>query len=147
MSFWKWQPLSEYEEEHVTKSIAEAEKNTAGEIRVHIDRWCKTNPIYKAQNIFNHLKMYDTAQRNGVLIYVAKEEHKFAIVGDIGIHRLVGDQFWNSTKEKMLTHFQKEDLVNGLIAGIEEVGLQLKQHFPYQEDDENELPNTISYEE
>lgn len=145
MGFWQWEPLSEYEEEQVMKAIVAAEQNTSGEIRVHIDKWCKSNPIFKTQNLFTHLKMSETKRRNGVLIYIAKSEHKFAIVGDEGIHSVVGDGFWEEAKAKMLVHFENKNLVAGICAGIEEVGARLKEHFPYQSEDENELPDTISY--
>ncbi len=145
MSFWKWEPLNSFEEKQVLEAIAKAELNTSGEIRVHIDKWCKTDPLFKAKNLFGHLKMDQTKQRNGVLIYIAKEEHKFAIVGDTGINSRVPIDFWDSTKDKMQAKFTPGEFVLGICTGIEEVGRQLKEIFPYQSDDENELPNEISY--
>jgi uncharacterized membrane protein len=91
------------------------------------------------------LGMDKTKERNGVLIYVAVKEKKFAIVGDEGINKVVPEDFWESTKEIIKLHLSKGELVAGLEAGIAEVGIQLKQFFPYQSDDENELPNEISY--
>ena len=110
-----------------------------------MDKWCKTDPLYKAKNLFAHLGMDKTKERNGVLIYVAVKEKKFAIVGDEGINKVVPEDFWESTKEIIKLHLSKGELVAGLEAGIAEVGIQLKQFFPYQSDDENELPNEISY--
>jgi uncharacterized membrane protein len=140
-----WKPLSEFEEKQVVDAIAEAEKQTSGEIRVHIDKWCKTDPIYKAQNLFNSLGLEETALRNGVLIYVAAQEHKFAIIGDVGINHVVPRNFWESTKDEMKEEFKKGNLAGGICAGIKEAGIELKAHFPYSDDDENELPNEISY--
>lgn len=141
-----WHPFTEQEEQQILKAIAEAELETSGEIRVHVDKWCKTNPLYKAKNTFIHLKMDATKLRNGVLIYVAKEEHKFAIVGDVGISEKVPADFWESTKEIMRAEFVKGAIVQAITLGIAEAGKQLKTHFPYDGDtDENELPNTISY--
>ncbi len=140
-----WKPLSEYEEKQVVDAIVEAEKQTSGEIRIHLDKWCKSDPLFKAQNIFDHLELQNTKLRNGVLIYVAVKEHKFAIVGDQGIDAVVPGDFWESTKEKMRAQFASGNLAGGVVAGIQEAGIQLKNHFPYQEDDENELPNEISY--
>jgi uncharacterized membrane protein len=146
MSFWKWEPLTPYEEKQVLDAIAAAELNTSGEIRVHIDKWCKSDPLFKAQNLFGHLKMDQTKLRNGVLIYIAKDEQKFAIVGDTGINSRVPIGFWESAKDIMKAHFAKGELVSGISNGIAEVGEQLKTFFPYQDDnDENELPNEISY--
>ncbi|PCJ64510.1 MAG: hypothetical protein COA58_12260 [Bacteroidetes bacterium] len=145
MSFFKWEPLTEYEEEKVLSAIAAAELQTSGEIRVRIDKWCKADPLFKAKNVFFHLKMEETKLRNAVLIYVAKRDNKFAIIGDVGIDRTVPADFWESTKNLMQSHFEKGNFADGLEAGIIEVGVLLKEHFPYQDDDINELPNEISY--
>ncbi|MDB4161663.1 TPM domain-containing protein [Bacteroidia bacterium] len=145
MSIWKWEPLNPNQERQVQEAIAAAELNTSGEIRVHIDKWCKTDPLFKAKNLFGHLKMNETKGRNGVLIYVAMKEKKFAIVGDVGINTRVPVGFWDTTKDKMKSRFAEAELVAGVCEGIEEVGHQLKAFFPYESDDENELPNEISY--
>jgi|TARA_B110000902_G_scaffold67923_1_gene80591 uncharacterized membrane protein len=145
MSIWKWEPLNPNQERQVLEAIAAAELNTSGEIRVHIDKWCKTDPLFKAKNLFGHLKMNETKGRNGVLIYVAMKEKKFAIVGDVGINTRVPVGFWDTTKDKMKSRFAEGELVAGVCEGIEEVGDQLKAFFPYESDDENELPNEISY--
>lgn len=145
MSLFKWQPLTEEEEQVVMKAIAEAELNTSGEIRVRIDKWCKTDPVFRANNVFIHLGMEKTQKRNGVLIYIAKKENKFAIVGDEGINNVVPADFWESTKDVMKSHFAAGNLVHGIEAGIKEVGMQLKAYFPYEEGDINEQPDEISY--
>jgi uncharacterized membrane protein len=140
-----WKPFTEEEEKKLLQCIVEAEQNTSGEIRIHLDKWCKSDVVFKANNLFLHLGMDKTELHNGVLIYVAVNEHKFAIVGDKGINAVVPENFWESTKEKMKAHFVAGNLVEGICSGIKEAGEQLKQYFPYQEDDENELPNEISY--
>ena len=145
MSIWKWEPLNPNQERQVQETIAAAELNTSGEIRVHIDKWCKTDPLFKAKNLFGHLKMNETKGRNGVLIYVAMKEKKFAIVGDVGINTRVPVGFWDTTKDKMKARFAEGELVAGICEGIAEAGHQLKAFFPYESDDENELPNEISY--
>ena len=145
MSFLKWEPLSEYEEEKVLLAIAAAELETSGEIRVRIDKWCKTDPVFKASNVFFHLKMERTKRRNAVLIYIAKNDKRFAIIGDEGIDRKTPANFWEGTKTLMQGHFANDNLVEGLEQGIAEVGKILKEHFPYEEGDENELLNEISY--
>lgn len=142
---FKWRPLSEYEEKQVVDAVAAAELNTSGEIRIHLDKWCKTDPLFKARNIFDHLKMTETKLRNGVLVYVAVKEKKFAIVGDEGIDSVVPDNFWESTKDIMSSKFQEGSVADGISLGVEEIGVQLKKFFPYQSDDVNELPDEISY--
>ncbi len=145
MSLFKWEPLAPDEEQRILRAISEAELNTSGEIRVHIDKWCKTDPVFKANNVFIELKMDATEKSNGVLVYVAKKEKKFAIVGDVAIDRVVPTDFWDSTKDLMKDLFSTGDLVGGICKGIEEVGVQLKQYFPYEDGDINELPDEISY--
>lgn len=140
-----WKPFSEEEENLITSAIAEAEKNTSGEIRVHIDRWCKTDPVYKAQNRFVHLKMDQTKAKNGVLIYVAIDEHKVAIIGDSGINEKVGVGFWEEEKELMISYFKEDKIAEGLSEAIRQAGLKLAEYFPYEEGDDNELPDDISY--
>ena len=145
MSLFKWEPLAPDEEQRILRAISDAELNTSGEIRVHIDKWCKTDPVFKANNVFIELKMDATEKSNGVLVYVAKKEKKFAIVGDVGIDKVVSSDFWDSTKDLMKNSFATGDFVGGICKGIHEVGLQLKQYFPYEDGDINELPDEISY--
>jgi uncharacterized membrane protein len=145
MAWFKWEPFTPEEEHRVLHAISEAELNTSGEIRVHIDKWCKTDPVFKACNVFDELEMGKTDGRNAVLFYVAKKEKKFAVIGDVGIDQVVPDDFWNSTKNIMTRSFAKGDIVGGVCEGIHEVGAQLKKYFPYESDDTNELPDEISY--
>lgn len=145
MRLFNWQPLTEADESLILNSIKAAESKTSGEIRVHLDKWCKTDPIYKAQIKFIHLKMHETEARNGVLIYVAVKEHKFAIIGDEGINSKVDPNFWESTKNRIAVHFKNGELALGIARGIEEAGIQLAKYFPYQAEDKNELNDEISY--
>jgi uncharacterized membrane protein len=145
MSFFKWEPLSEYEEQKVLQAIRAAELETSGEVRVHMDKWCKTDPVFKAKNLFLHLGMNNTVEANGVLIYIAVKEKKFAIIGDVGIDRVVPSDFWESTKDLIQKHLAQGNMVAGLEAGIAEIGKQLKHYFPYHGNDKNELSDEISY--
>lgn len=140
-----WKPFDEAEEALITSAIAEAEKMTSGEIRVHIDRWCKTDPIFKAQNKFFHLKMDQTKAKNGVLIYVAIDEHKMAIIGDSGINDKVGEGFWQEEKDLMVSYFKEGKIAEGLQKAILKAGAKLSEYFPYEEGDDNELSDDISY--
>jgi uncharacterized membrane protein len=145
MSLFKWEPLSPEEEQKVLKAIADAELDTSGEIRVHMDKWCKTDPVFKANNLFTHLEMEKTQKRNGVLLYLAVKEKRFAIIGDEGIDAVVSEKFWDSTANIMRGEFAAGNIVVGLCDGIKEVGVQMKKYFPYEDGDINELSNEISY--
>ncbi len=129
----------------IKSAIKDAELNTSGEIRVHIEKYCKGNVLDRASYIFGELRMHKTQQRNGVLFYLAVNDHKFAILGDSGINAVTPENFWENIKEKMLEHFTQENFTEGLAEGIRMAGEQLKNHFPYQTDDVNELPDDISF--
>ncbi len=129
----------------IKSAVKEAELNTSGEIRVHIDNHCKEEVMDRAAWWFEKLKMQKTAQRNGVLFYLAVKDHKFAILGDGGINAVTPDDFWDQIKEKMLASFMEGEFANGLKEGILMAGEALKSHFPYQDDDINELSDEISF--
>lgn len=136
--------LTKAEEQEVVEAIRMAEKNTSGEIRVHLEKKTAIDPINRAVEIFNELKMNQTHLRNGVIVYVAVKSKQFAIYGDEGINNKVGNDFWNSTKDIMLKNFKNSANKLALIEGIQNIGEQLKKHFPFQDDDTNELSNEIS---
>ncbi len=129
----------------IQESIAHAELNTSGEIRVHIDDECKEDVLNKAAKIFHKLKMHKTKQRNGVLFYLAVTDKKFAILGDKGIHEKVPENFWDHIKEDMLIHFKKDEFTDGLRKGIGMAGEKLKAHFPLLKNDSNELSNDMTF--
>ena len=139
--------FSQAQKEAIQSAIAEAELNTSGEIRVHIDDRCPVAPVEKAIEVFEKLKMHETELRNGVLIYLALKDHKLAIVGDQGINDAVADNFWDEIKNNLIESFKKGLYAEGLTDGIKSAGKQLKAHFPYQSDDINELSNEISFGE
>ena len=136
--------FSKEQKERIIQQIKEAEKETSGEIRVHLESRCKDDVLNRAVTIFQKLKMHETQLRNGTLIYLAIKDKKFAIYGDKGINEAVPDNFWQDVKEKMRQLFVKEKFTEGIITGIEQVGQKLKTFFPYQQDDVNELPDDIS---
>ncbi len=133
------------EEKRIVAAIEAAEKNTSGEIRVHVEKKCVKDPIERAVEVFSELKMQQTKERNGVLFYVATDTHKFAVIGDKGINDLVGNDFWVSTKDKMQAEFRNGNFCDGIVHGIEEASVQLKKHFPYEKHDKDELTNEISF--
>ncbi|MEN8224740.1 MAG: TPM domain-containing protein [Bacteroidota bacterium] len=129
----------------IKQAIMNAELDTSGEIRVHIDSKCKGEVMNRAFEVFKKLKIHETQLRNGVLFYLAVKNRKFAIIGDEGINTLVPDDFWESLKVDMLDAFREEKFTDGLVDGITRTGEYLKQHFPYQTDDVNELSDEISF--
>lgn len=137
--------LSDKDQEKIKNSIEWAEKATSGEIRVCLEKHCDKDPYERAIECFYDLEMDKTKLKNGVLVYVASEDHRFAIIGDSGINALVPDNFWDSTKELMVNHFKNGDLAEGVSVGIIEAGKQLKRFFPYNNDDTNELPDDIIF--
>lgn len=138
--------FTEQDDEQIVKAIAKAEYMTSGEIRVHISKKKEKNSLDKTIEIFNQLKMYNTKDRNAVLIHISLSSKSFSIYGDKGIHERVGDAFWNDTKEKMVKYFKQGNLVEGIKEGVLNVGEKLHEFFPFNEDDVNELSNEITFD-
>lgn len=140
--------LSTEQENAIAEAIGTAEKNTSGEIRVHLDKYCKKDPLDRAKELFVRLKMHETKQRNGVIVYISVDDHKLAIFGDEGIHNLVGQEFWDEDIHILIGFFQQDKFHDGILAVIDRIGEKLKVYFPYEDKgDTNELDNTVSYGE
>jgi len=137
--------LKKGESERIVESIKKAESLTSGEIRVHFQKKLKTDLMQEAAYAFHSLRMDETAERNGVLIFVAPMQKKFCILGDTGIDQVVPDNFWEDVKNEMTVQFKAGNMAEGICLCIEKIGEKLKKHFPYQKDDINELPDTISF--
>ena len=133
------------QKKQITDAIKDAELNTSGEIRLHVEKRCKINVLDRAAYIFDKLKMHKTEKRNGVLFYLAVDDHKFAILGDGGINQVTPENFWDEIKDIVLDHFKEGKYADGLSKGIRMAGEALKEHFPYQTDDVNELSDDISF--
>jgi hypothetical protein len=136
--------ITKQDEQEIVLSIVEAEKNTSGEIRVHIEEHSEKSPLDRAQEVFFELKMNETQDRNGVLFYICVSDKKFAIIGDKGINDVVESDFWDCTKDTVIANFKEGNFKKGLVEGILQAGQRLKHYFPYQSDDTNELSNEIS---
>lgn len=138
--------FSPEQKKEIVSAIQRAETMTSGEIQVHIENTCKGDVLDRAAEVFESLKMYQTKDRNGVLIYLAVKDQKFAILGDAGINSKVPNGFWEDTKNLMAGFFRKGKFSQGLIEGIQHAGGQLSTHFPYDaEGDQNELSDEISF--
>ena len=129
----------------IVNAIRQAENATSGEIRVHIENHCRKPVLDRAADVFAALKMHKTALRNGVLIYLALQDHKMAILGDAGINAKVPPDFWKNIKNHMIEHFRQGRLTEGLVQAILSAGDALRTYFPHQVDDRNELPDDISF--
>ncbi len=138
--------FSKEEKKQITDAISEAELNTSGEIKLHMEGRCNLDVLDRAAYVFAKLKMHETEERNGVLFYLAVYDHKFAILGDAGINHLVPENFWDKIKENMLVLFKEGRFADGLSQGILMAGEQLKANFPYQKNDVNELSDEISFD-
>lgn len=136
--------LTEADLEAVRRAIIEAEASTSAEIRVHLDHRCPVDPMARAVAVFEGLGMHNTAERHGVLIYIAITDRKLAVIGDRGIHERVGDRYWSELVAAVTSHFRDERSRDGLIHAIGELGQVLRQHFPRRPDDVDELGNEVS---
>ncbi len=136
--------LTEEEKEQVIQAITEAEKNTSGEIKVHIESQSQKPPLERAMEVFVELGIHQTEARNGVLIYICLQSKQLAILGDEGINNVVEPDFWECTRNLILDYFKNGQYKEGLIKGVLRAGERLKNFFPYQSDDANELSNDIS---
>lgn len=137
--------LNEAEQKKIIDAIKTAEKNTSGEIRLHLEDTCKGVALKRAEQLFAKLEMHKTGESNGILFYLAVKSRDFAIVGDVGIHEKVGQEFWDTVIQKAIEQFKTGHFAKGLEEAILECGLQLKKHFPYQSNDTNELSDEISF--
>ena len=137
--------LTENEQDLITSAISDAEKLTSGEIRIAVEKHCKGDAFERATNYFEKLGMDKTSLRHGVLIYIAYEDQKFAIIGDRGIHNVVPEDFWETAQIAMKAHFAAGNIVSGLIAGVKLAGEKLSISFPHLNGDINELPNDIIF--
>jgi len=133
------------EQNKLRQAIEKAELNTSGEIRVHLESFCWGSEVRAAQRIFTRLGMQNTAERNGVLIYIATVSHKIAIIGDEGIHQKLGTVFWDKIVEKLIQQFKAHRKAEALCECIIECGKELSTFFPRKDDDRNELNNEISF--
>ena len=137
--------FSKDQQQQVKAAIEKAELQTSCEIRVFVEDFSKIDVLDRAAFQFKKLAMHETALRNGVLIYLATEDKKLAIIGDAGINQHTGNEFWDSVKELMLPEFKKDDLTTGLIIGIAAIAEKVKLFFPYELGDKNEISNDIAH--
>jgi len=136
--------LSDDDLEAVARAVAEAERHTSAEIRVHGDHACQGDALQQAIKVFGRLGMHRTAERNGVLVYISVTDRKLAIIGDKGIHERVGEVYWQGLVTAVRERLRQQQSRDGLIHAIAEVGRELGRHFPRRPADNNELSNNVS---
>jgi uncharacterized membrane protein len=135
------------EDARIVAGIRKAESGTSGEIRIFVEDFCmRDHPVERAAEVFQLFGMFNTKERNGVLLYLAEKSRQFALWGDTGIHQRVGYQFWEAEKQMLREHLQRDEAAEGVCRVIEQIGERLKSYFPAPEDaDHDELPNEIIY--
>ena len=136
--------LSKSERQEVVAAIQEAERGTSGEVRIHVERRCKGDPLDRAGRLFQSLGMARTELRNGVLLYIALVDRRFAILGDEGVHREIGEAGWAEIRDRIAGRFASGEYVHGICEAVTRIGAVLKTKFPRQAGDVNELPDDLS---
>lgn len=139
--------LTEEQEQKIIKAITDAEEFTTGEIRIHIEFKCKKDPLERAKEIFQELEMHETDARNGVILYIATKDRKVAVFGDEGITDQVEDDFWQDEIDKLIGEFKQGNFERGIESVVGDIGEKLKQFFPSDGTDPNELDNEITFED
>ncbi len=138
--------FSKEEEERMVEAIRSAEKQTSGEIRLFMEQRCAfLNPLDRAKEVFAELEMFKTKDRNAVLLYIATKDQQLAVLGDEGIYQKMGQAFWDSEVKLILSEFKQHHFIDGVCKIIGDVGVALKENFPYESDDKNELDDGIVY--
>jgi uncharacterized membrane protein len=138
--------FSQLDNDRIVSAIAEAERSSSGEIRVHVTRRKVEDLEARARHRFELLGMTKTAERNGVLFYIAPSVRRFQILGDSGIHERCGPEFWKEVAAEMEESFGRAEFTEGIVRGVQKVGEVLARHFPRSSADRDELPNLIDEE-
>ena len=138
--------FSKLDNDRIVEAIAEAERGSSGEIRVHVTGRKPESLEERARRRFELLGMTKTAERNGVLFYIAPSVRRFQILGDAGIHEKCGPDFWKEVAAEMEERFRHGDFTEGIVQGVRKVGEILARHFPRAKHDRDELPDAIDHE-
>jgi len=139
--------LRSLDDTRIVSAIREAESRSRGEIRVHVAEREVADPRTEAARVFERLGMADTAERNGVLLFVAPASQSITVLGDRAVHERCGEAFWTAVVESVRGEFSAGRFTEGIVAGVRALGDELARHFPRRpgESDLNELPDTVSH--
>lgn len=150
---WARRFLGDEDFDAIARASANAEAHTSGEIRVHLERRVPRgrrgvvgDVLERARDVFWRLGIQRTRERNGVLIYLAIEDRRFAIVGDEGIHARVGNDHWVSMRDLMVEKLKNQQPGEAILSAISETVRVLREHFPRRPDDTDELSDQVSVE-
>ena len=146
---WTHALFSDADLEAIAVAVAAAERETSGEIRVHLERRLPGDvpggdALARAIDVFTRLGMHATAERNGVLIYLTIDDHALAIAGDAGVHARVGDAYWQRIRDAMIERLRRGESREAVVQAVREVGEVLRRYFPRRPDDRNELSDRVS---
>jgi uncharacterized membrane protein len=141
---WVSRHLSQDDLDAIARAVADAEQLTSGQVRVHLEERCPGDPLAHAAEVFQRVGMDRTRCRNGVLLYLALEDHRFAVLGDVSIHERVGPGFWDSVRDALGAELRAGRMRAGIVAAVLEIGRVLGEHFPDRPDDVNELSDSVS---
>ena len=139
--------FSREEKERIVLSIREAERKTSAEIRVFVESRCRfVDPLDRAAELFWQLRMEHTEKKNAVLVYVAVRDHQYAVYADEGIHKALGEKFWNEEVAAYGQYFRRQPVPEAMVQVVDAVGRSLKGPFPFDPDtDRNELSDEIVF--
>jgi uncharacterized membrane protein len=133
----------------IEAAIKASEVAHSGEIRFVVEGALDGAPLFRDQpareralDIFSQLRIWDTEQNNGVLIYLLLADRDFEIVADRGIDAKVGPAGWEKICAEMEREFRTGDFERGVIRGIEAVSRLMAEYFPAQAGGRNELPDS-----
>ena len=134
------------DDDRIVVAIRGAEARGRGEVRVHLTREAVGDAQAAAVEVFERLGMTATAERNGVLIYVAPRTRTLAVIADRGLHEHCPEGFWRDIADAMREDFRAGRFTEGIVRGVERVGDVLARAFPREpgREDRNELPDAVS---
>ena len=138
--------ISKLDNARIVEAISRAERACAGEIKVHVESSLHGHEIRSyAEKTFERLGLTKTAQRNGVLLFIAAAEQQFAILGDSGIDAKVPAGFWDEIIRRLTDRFKVGEFTEGIVEAVDAAGAELNHYFPYHHTDVDELSNEVSY--
>jgi uncharacterized membrane protein len=132
----------------IEQAIRASETTHSGQVRFVVEGALDGVPLFRDQpararalDVFSHLRIWDTAHNNGVLIYLLLADHRVEIIADRGIDMHVGKEGWEKICREMEAEFRRGRFETGVIRGIDAVSKELAKYFPAQGPHPNELPD------